>query len=316
MTSFFVHPQGICETTNVGKGTRIWAFAHVLPGARIGCDCNICDGVFIEDDVTIGNSVTVKNGVQLWNGVRLGNGVFIGPNASFTNDKFPRSKQYPTIYGQTIVEDDASIGANATVLPGIRIGLGAMVGAGAVVTRDVPSRAIVVGNPGRVVGYAGAVEADELLNPLPKDYGPSLVHLKSHAEARGRLFVADEGVIPFVPKRFFLVDKVPFGEARGNHAHHLSQQFFVAVSGQITVAVDDGQRAYAIRLSHPDIGLYLPAHIWSVQYGHSADAVLLVLTSDAYNKSGYISDYREFCSLASQPEWRTPSTQRGCATSA
>ena len=301
MTGIFVHPRGICETTEVGGGTRIWAFAHVLSGARIGRDCNICDGVFIEGDVTIGDGVTVKSGVQLWNGVRLGNRVFVGPNASFTNDRFPRSKQYPPAYARTIVEDDASIGANATILPGIGIGVGAMVGAGAVVTRDVPARAIVVGNPGRVVGYAGAAELhDSSPNPLPQDYGPSLIRLGAHVEARGRLCVADEDEIPFTPKRFFLVDKVPAGEARGNHAHKVTQQFLVAAAGQIVVAVDDGRRAYAIRLSNPGLGLYLPPRVWSMQFGHSGDAVLLVLASEAYDKPGYISDYQEFCSIVSR----------------
>jgi UDP-2-acetamido-3-amino-2,3-dideoxy-glucuronate N-acetyltransferase len=304
VTDFYLHPQGICETTHVGKGTRIWAFAHVLPGARIGRDCNICDNVFIESDVTIGDNVTVKSGVQLWNGVRLGNHVFVGPNATFTNDKFPRSKQYLSHYPETVVEDGVSIGANATILPGVRIGFRAMIGAGTVVTQDVPARATVVGNPGRVVGYAGAADVDAVSCTLPDDYRPALIRLGTNEQARGRLFVADEGVVPFVPKRFFLVDKVPSGEARGNHAHHSSHQFFVAVSGHIFVAVDDGRRAFAIRLSRPDVGVYVPPRIWSMQFGHSADAVLFVLASDAYNRPGYISHYDEFCALVSQTEPR------------
>src|SRR6476661_6417785 len=132
---FFVHERGICESTDVGIGTRIWAFAHVLPGAVIGANCNICDHVFIENDVIVGDSVTVKSGVQLWDGVRLGNGVFVGPNATFTNDRFPRSKGRPERFLETVVEDGASIGASATILPGLRIGRGSMVGAGAVVTK-------------------------------------------------------------------------------------------------------------------------------------------------------------------------------------
>ena len=160
-----------------------------------------------------------------------------------------------------------------------------MIGAGAVVTRDVPARSVVVGNPGRVAGYAGAVELDDAsANSLPQDYGASLIRLDTHADARGRLFVADESVIPFIPKRFFLVDKVPMGEARGSHAHHTCQQFMVAVSGQVVVALDDGRRAFSVRLSHPGIGVYLPALIWSMQFGHSNDAVLLVLASEPYDK--------------------------------
>ena len=154
MNQLSIHPQAICESSRIGKGTRVWAFAHILPGAQIGEDCNICDGVFIENDVQIGNEVTIKNGVQVWDGVRLGHRVFVGPNATFTNDRFPRSKQYPDKFAQTTIQDDASIGANATILPGVKIGRGAMVGAGAVVLRDIPARAVVAGNPARVIGYA------------------------------------------------------------------------------------------------------------------------------------------------------------------
>src|ERR1700761_3859061 len=135
---FFVHELGRCESAHVGDGTRVWAYAHVLPGARIGADCNICDQVFIENDVVVGDRVTVKCGVQLWDGLRVENDVFIGPNATFTNDRFPRSKQYPEKFAETVVEQGASVGANATILPGLRLGRHCMVGAGAVVTRSVP----------------------------------------------------------------------------------------------------------------------------------------------------------------------------------
>jgi UDP-2-acetamido-3-amino-2,3-dideoxy-glucuronate N-acetyltransferase len=153
--TFFVHPAGICESSLVGDGTRIWAFAHVLGGARLGEDCNVCDHVFIENDVVVGDRVTIKSGVQLWDGLRVGDDVFIGPNVTFTNDPFPRSKAYHAKVPVTQVETGASIGANATVLPGVTIGARAMVGAGSVVTRDVPAGAIVVGNPARVVGDVG-----------------------------------------------------------------------------------------------------------------------------------------------------------------
>lgn len=151
----FVHPLGICESTQVGEGTRIWAFAHVLAGARIGADCNIGEQVFVENDVVLGDRVTVKNGVQLWDGLRVGDDVFIGPNATFTNDPFPRSKVHDHPISITALEAGASIGANATILPGLTIGAQAMVGAGSVVTRDVPPEVIVTGNPARVVGEVG-----------------------------------------------------------------------------------------------------------------------------------------------------------------
>lgn len=153
---FFVHENAICEAKQIGAGTRIWAFSHILPGARIGKDCNICDHVFIENEVTVGDRTTIKCGVQLWDGIQVGNDVFIGPNATFTNDKFPRSKVRPEKFLQTRVEDGASIGANATILPGLVIGKGAMVAAGAVVTKSVPDRAIVMGNPARVHAYVDA----------------------------------------------------------------------------------------------------------------------------------------------------------------
>ncbi len=151
--SYFVHPRALCESSNIGDGTRIWAFAHVLPGAKIGADANICDHTFVENDVTIGDRVTLKCGVYVWDGIDLEDDVFVGPNATFTNDPFPRSKQYLDEWPRTCVEKGASIGANATILPGIRIGANAMVGAGAVVTKDVPANAVVVGNPARIVRY-------------------------------------------------------------------------------------------------------------------------------------------------------------------
>jgi UDP-2-acetamido-3-amino-2,3-dideoxy-glucuronate N-acetyltransferase len=148
----FIHAHAIVEPgATIGAQTRVWAFVHILPGAKIGRLCNICDHVFIENDVIVGDRVTVKSGVQLWNGVRLEDDVFIGPNATFTNDRFPRSRQWPDEFPQTIVRQGASIGANATLLPGITVGEKAMVGAGAVVVEDVPPWAVVVGNPARII---------------------------------------------------------------------------------------------------------------------------------------------------------------------
>jgi acetyltransferase-like isoleucine patch superfamily enzyme len=152
--SVFIHPQALVESQQLGHGTRVWAFAHILPGARIGVDCNICDHVFIENDVIIGDRVTIKCGVQIWDLLRIEDDVFIGPNATFTNDLYPRSKvNYPGKFTSTFVRRGATIGANATILPGVTIGERAMVGAGAVVTRDVPPGAIVIGNPARIKGY-------------------------------------------------------------------------------------------------------------------------------------------------------------------
>src|SRR5215831_4976061 len=165
---YFVHDRAICETQQVGAGTRIWAFAHLLPGARIGADCNICDGVFIENDVTIGDRVTVKCGVQLWDGIVIEDDVFIGPNVTFTNDLFPRSQRHEEQIPRTIIRRGAFIGANATVLPGLIVGERAIVGAGSVVTRDVPSDTIIAGNPARIIGHAGARPAVPVEDPAPQ----------------------------------------------------------------------------------------------------------------------------------------------------
>ena len=153
MNGIQIHPQSDVQSTRIGEGTRIWQYCVILPNAKIGSGCNICAQVLIENDVVIGDNVTIKSGVQLWDGVRIGNGVFIGPNATFSNDIFPRGKQQPDQFLQTVVDEGASIGSNATILPGITLGAGSMIGAGAVVTRSVPPGAVVVGNPGRIVRY-------------------------------------------------------------------------------------------------------------------------------------------------------------------
>jgi acetyltransferase-like isoleucine patch superfamily enzyme len=147
----FIHPTADVQSAQIGRGTRIWQFVVIVKGARIGTNCNICSHCFIEGDVIIGDDVTLKSGVQLWEGTELRNGVFVGPNATFTNDLYPRSRHYPESFPRTIIGEGASIGANATLLPGITIGARAMIGAGAVVLKDVPEGAVVVGNPGRIV---------------------------------------------------------------------------------------------------------------------------------------------------------------------
>lgn len=149
--TFFIHALADVQTEQIGEDTRIWQFCVVFPNAKIGANCNICAHVLIENDVVIGDNVTVKSGVQLWDGLRIEDNVFIGPNVTFTNDLFPRSKIYPEKFSQTLIKLNASIGANATILPGITIGENAMVGAGAVVTKDVPAGVVVVGNPAKVV---------------------------------------------------------------------------------------------------------------------------------------------------------------------
>ena len=151
----FIHPQALVESESIGPGTRIWAFAHVMNGAVVGRQCNICDHAFIESKVKIGDAVTIKNGVALWDLVTIEDRVFIGPYAVFTNDRRPRAavKRGPGHLVSTLVREGASVGANATIVAGVTIGRYAMIGAGTVVLHDVPEQAMVVGNPARLAGY-------------------------------------------------------------------------------------------------------------------------------------------------------------------
>jgi acetyltransferase-like isoleucine patch superfamily enzyme/dTDP-4-dehydrorhamnose 3,5-epimerase-like enzyme len=308
----FVHPLGVCETTKVGSGTRIWAFAHILAGAAIGRDCNICDHTFVENDVRIGDRVTIKSGVQLWDGVRLEDDVFVGPNVTFTNDRSPRSKAHLQRPLATVVERRASIGANATILPGLTIGQNAMVGAGAVVTRSVPPNAIVMGNPARISGYVDSTkrgqlneprresEADNLEQIQQTNVGGVTVHrLPVIRDMRGNLSVGEvKRDIPFVPKRYFVIFGVPSREVRGEHAHKACHLFLTCVTGSCSLVADDGRNREEFWLDHPSIGIHMPPLIWGTQYKYSADASLLVFASEHYDPNDYIRDYGEFLQAA------------------
>lgn len=301
---YFKHERAIVESEKIGKETRIWAFAHILPGAIIGEDCNICDHTFVENDVIIGDRVTIKSGVQLWDGIIIEDDVFVGPNATFTNDPFPRSKKYLEQHPQTIIRKGASIGANATVLPGITIGQEAMVGAGSVVTHDVPAYAIVVGNPARIMGYARTPKSashpitsqlDDITSGL---LGVGEAKLYTHPlveDLRGNLIYAEhQKDLPFVPKRFFLVFDVPSKDVRGEHAHRNCHQYLTCITGQCSVVLDDGVNRTEVLLDKPNLSLHIPPMIWSVQYQFSPDSVLMVLASDPYDADDYIRDYDDF----------------------
>jgi acetyltransferase-like isoleucine patch superfamily enzyme/dTDP-4-dehydrorhamnose 3,5-epimerase-like enzyme len=309
MSDYFAHPNAIVESKHIGKATRVWAFVHILPGAVIGEECNLCDHVFIENDVVMGDRVTVKSGVQLWDGIRIEDDVFVGPNVAFTNDPFPRSKQYPENYSQTVVQKGASIGANATILPGVVIGQNAMVGAGAVVTKNVPPNSIVVGNPARIVSYVtGDFPSKKLSpaeNPEAEDIpvqGVKLFHLPKISDLRGDLtFAETPGLLPFEARRFFVIYNVPGKDVRGEHAHKELKQFLVCVKGNCAVVVDDGTNRFEVTLDEPSLGLLIPPMIWATQYKFSGDAVLVVFASDVYKAEDYIRNYEEYLKLISKP---------------
>lgn len=308
MSEMFIHRFADVSSSAIGDGSRIWQFTIVLSEAVIGKDCNICSHCFVENDVIIGDRVTVKSGVQLWDGLRIEDDVFIGPNVSFTNDRFPRSRKKPERFSQTVLEAGASIGAGAVVLPGVTICRNAMVGAGAVVTRSVPPNAIVVGNPAKIIGYVEALQREAAASG-DKDLvavgvhptrvrGVSLRVMPRAVDIRGSLTVGEfERSVPFAARRYFLVFNVPSIETRGEHAHRECHQFLICVRGSCAVVADDGVNRQEFVLDKPDLGLYLPPLVWGIQYKFSADAVLLVFASHYYDVADYIRSYAEFCDL-------------------
>lgn len=303
-----IHPTADVKSINIGVGTKIWQTVVILEGAVIGNDVNICAQCFVEEEVTIGNRVTIKSGVYLWNGVNLEDDVFIGPNVTFTNDKYPRSKKYLSKSLITRVETGATIGGGAVILPGLIVGRGAMIGAGAVVTKSVPPYAIVTGSPARIIGYVEnvssvepgkkSIDANSRLQRI--GVGEVALHkMKFVHDMRGNLSVGEfERDIPFSVKRYFLVFGVPSEKTRGEHAHHKCHQFLICVKGSCAVVADDGKTRKEITLDSPALGLHLPPMIWGIQYKYSADAVLLVFTSDYYNAEDYIRNYAHFLELA------------------
>jgi carbonic anhydrase/acetyltransferase-like protein (isoleucine patch superfamily)/dTDP-4-dehydrorhamnose 3,5-epimerase-like enzyme len=245
--------------------------------------------------------------VAIWDGVRIEDDVFVGPAAAFTNDVFPRSTVDRAECADTIVRRGASLGANCTLLPGVTIGVQAMVGAGSVVTHDVPPFAIVVGNPARIVGY---VDTEDIGNSrvtraeLPaaqvsvralRVRGVSLRRLVGVDDLRGSLVSGEVAShIPFLPRRFFNIMRVPSKDVRGAHAHRVCEQFLVCQAGSVAVVVDDGHVREEVVLDDRHFGLYVPPMVWSVQYRYTQDAILLVLASDPYEPEDYIRDYDEF----------------------
>ena len=271
-TSELVHPQALCESRDIGVGTRVGAFTHVLPDARIGRNCDISDHVFIESGVTIGDQVTIGSGAQIARDVQIARGV--------------------------------SLGANCTLAAGLTVGRAASIGDGAVVMHNVPAHAMVSGNPARILGYVDAAHRPASRVAVAGGVqtlagGAVLRRFDVYTDLRGSLVAGnfmDE--VPFAAKRFFTSYAVPGREVRGEHAHRTCHQFLVCVSGSVSIVVDDGKVREEVRLESPDMGLYLPPMVWSVQYQYSEGGTLLVFASERYDPDDYIRDYEEFLRLA------------------
>lgn len=316
------HPLALVETADIGPGTRIAAFAHVFAGAQLGADCQISEQVIIESGVRLGAHVTVKPGAQLCAGVQVEDHVFIGPRATFINATLKASAKATTKVptkvptGSATVREGASIGANATILPGVTIGRKAVVEVGAVVTHDVPPHAIVTGNPARIVGY---VELPQPAAPLEiiteasipnepqarkaaKVRGVWLHRMPVITDLRGNLSVGEFGKeLPFEPLRYFVVFDVSSREVRGEHAHRALHQFLVCLRGECALVVDDGRQREELWLDSPALGVHVEPMVWGIQYKFSSDALLLVLASDKYDPDDYIRDYDEFERLVNPP---------------
>lgn len=276
----------IAETALLSPMARIGEDVHIGDYAKIGAHAVISNGVVIEEFCLVAEHAFLENDVYLAAGVIL------------TGGRRERNK--------TVIRRGASIEANATVLP-VEIGASAMVGAGAVVTKDVPPYAIVMGNPARIVGYVNAVKMTSLpLHPermpaVGTATGARLYPIPSFSDIRGDLSVLEfPKLLPFEIKRLFYTYNVQSAEVRGEHAHKKCEQFLIALHGQLNVIVDDAVHREEFLLNKPTEGLHLPAGCWGIQYKHSSNCVLLVLASDGYDAADYIRDYDAFLKYKEQ----------------
>jgi acetyltransferase-like isoleucine patch superfamily enzyme/dTDP-4-dehydrorhamnose 3,5-epimerase-like enzyme len=308
--TIYSHPTALVKSRKIGDRTRIQAFTHILENAQLGEACYIGDHVLIEDDVKIGNFVKIQSGVKIYGGTIIEDHVQIGPNTTFINTSLQPDERIPESETRTVIKNGASIGANATILPGLKVGIFARVEAGSVVTSNVPPYAIVFGNPAQIKGYSTThrqtspdIEMQaSAINDESHIHGVKLYELPEIRDLRGSLSFAEYGEkLPFIPKRYFLIYDVPSKEVRGEHAHHTLHQFLICVRGSITVMVDDGKNRAIYELNQPNLGLHLPPMVWAAQY-QAQDAVLLVLASDVYNSEDYIRDYNEFLEALSRKE--------------
>lgn len=277
-----IHPTAVVETRALGAG------------------CTVQEHASLGAEVTLDTDVSVGSGARLLGAVAVGPGATIGPNAVVGRLDGMRD-------GAIVIGRDVHIGANATVLAGVGVGRGAVVEPGSVVDGDVPAYAVVRGSPARIVGYVDTppqtTEA-EIVDPsavqVPTAAGVRGVVLHPLARAtdlRGSLAALEFGDLPFMPQRVFAVYGVPNESVRGAHAHRACGQLLVCMSGEVSSVADDGSSRQEFRLSSPEIGLFIPPMIWSMQYRYTRDAVLAVLAELPYDPDDYIRDYEEFLEL-------------------
>jgi acetyltransferase-like isoleucine patch superfamily enzyme len=272
----------------------------------MGRDCFLGARTMIDSGVCIGDRVVLEGGSHLFSGVIIEDDVSIGTNTTFARTR-ERDQATPTLVSSIILRHHCSIGANATLSSGITIGEYALVHAGAVVMHSVQPHAIVSGNPAEVIGFANTVASIAGAPPSTSSDQPPIVKSKVQGVAsyqlplitdpRGNLIVGEfERTLPFIPKRYFMTFDVPNTKLRGEHAHKNCEQFLICIRGSCAVVVDDGIQREEFQLNQPTFGIHLPAMIWSTEYKHSADSLLMAFASDYYDPDDYIRDYQTFLS--------------------
>lgn len=286
-----MHELASCSSADIGEGSKIWQFTQILAGARIGKDCNISAGVFIEGQVTLGDRVTVKSGTQMWNGVTVEDDAFVGPNVTFTNDRNPRSKNYPPQWETTIVKSGSSIGGNATILPGVTIGEFAMIGAGAVVVANVPPRALVFGNPAMIQGFVD--EKGMTIRPL------QCSELLSEGNGHSEIFVSaipgtvDSGnTLSSLSGAVFAGFRYPkISVLRGREYTMSRQPQFAApaviapVQGAFKLHVKSSERTTVMSMDSQCPPIRLLADSEALPFAFTRNSILLVISEDDIQSS-------------------------------
>jgi acetyltransferase-like isoleucine patch superfamily enzyme len=290
-TAFTAHPTAACEARDIGQATRIGAFARVAATARIGHHCEIGDGATIMDGARVGDHVSIGAGARLFHGARVADHAVIGPGATLGSPQ----ADAPASSTETAVQ----VGANATVPAGITVGYAAIVGAGTMVLRDLPARAVAEGDPMRITGYSGAEQLADLADKatqvaLPDGYPARLLRLDTRIDGRGHISIGSyPDTLPFLPRRWFTVSNVPVGSWRGAHCHRACHQLMFAARGRILVALDDGESRFVVPLTSPSIAVHVPPGVWNFFFGHTPDATLVALASHEYDPGDYVADYEE-----------------------